>query len=337
VRPEYRERWELEIRKQEEPLKKPADLLRRVACSEDFVDSAIIGGVSVAEIVTGKIAEWQIPPSVIDAFHAQFPQYGASFVDAVNKLSSDPDRLMGLVNGVKGKLFELDYADWLNHGHLPNGLTAELAHHATNPGWDVVIHDAHGHVDQLLQLKATDSLNYVHEALAAHPDIDVVVPHELYEKLADNHDALAHILDGHEGLHHINGHVMDAVGHAEAAGAAEHFPVVGPILVVVLAAGLNYRSYRKGKISPEEALRNIGERGILAVLASGAGWAAAVLAHEPLVGLPTSVFVRLFGGQLFHNRHRRELLDGLIGTIEESRSKLAVQIQRPLLLEGTVS
>lgn len=336
MRPEYKERWELEIRKHNEPLKKPADLLRRVACSEDFVDSAIIGGVSVAEIVSGKIAEWQIPTSVIDAFHAQFPQYGASFVDAVNKLASDPDRLMGLVNGVKGKLFELDYADWLNHGHLPHGLTAELAHHATNPGWDIVIHDAHGHVDQLLQLKATDSLNYVHEALAAHPDIDVVVPHELYERLADNHDALAHILDGHEGLHNINAHVMDAVGHAEAAGAAEHFPIIGPVIVVALAASLNYRSYRKGKISPAEALRNVGERGVLAVLASGAGWAAAVLAHEPLVGLPTSVLVRLFGGQLFHNRRRRELLDGLIGSIEESCTKLAIQIQRPLL-EAAVS
>lgn len=336
MRPEYRERWDLEIRKQEEPLKKPRDLLRRVACSEDFVDCAIIGGVSVAEIVTGKIAEWQIPTSVIDAFHAQFPQYGSSFVDAVNKLASDPDRLMGLVNGVKGKLFELDYAEWLNHGHLPHGLMAELAHHANNPGWDIVIHDAHGNVDQLLQLKATDSLSYVHEALAAHPDIDVVVPHELYERLADNHDALAHILDGQEGMHQINRDVIDAVGHAEAAGAAEHFPFVGPILVVVLAAGLNYRSYRKGKVSPEEALRNVEKRGTLAILAAGAGRAAAVLAHEPLVGLPTSVLVRLFGGQFFHNRRRRELLDGLIGNIEESRSKLAVQTQRPLL-EAAVS
>jgi len=159
----------------------------------------------------------------------------------------------------------------------------------------------------------------------------VVVPHELYESLADNHDALAHVLDGHEGLHHLNGHVMDAVGHAEAAGAAEHLPVIGPIIVVVLAVGLNYKSYRQGKVSPEEAVRNVGERGLLTVLASGAGWAAALLAHEPVVGLPTSVLVRLFGGQLFHNRRRREVLDSLIGSIEESRWKLALQVQRPIL------
>ena len=329
--PEHRERWEVEIRKQRGPFKKPGDLLRRAASSDDFIDSAIIGGVSVADILSGKIAEWQIPSSVIDAFHAQYPQYGTSFVQAVNHLASDPGRLMGLVNGVKGKLFELDYADWLNHGHLPNGLTAELAHHANNPAWDIVIHDAHGQIDHLLQLKATDSLNYVREAITAHPDIDVVVPHELYEKLADNHDALAHILDGHEELNHLNGHVSDAVGHAEAAGAAEHFPIIGPILVVGLATALNYRTYRQGRITPAEALRNVGERGVLAILAAGAAWGAMLAANEPFVGLPASVVVRLFVGQLFHNRRRRELLSLYTETIQESRKQLEAQLHRPLL------
>jgi hypothetical protein len=222
LRPEYRERWELEIRKHKGPLKKPGDLLRRAVSPEDFMDSAIIGGVSVADILAGKVAEGQIPANVIDAFHAQFPQHEASFVDAVNHLAHDPDKLMGLVSGVKGKLFELDYADWLNHGHLPDGWTAELAPHANTPVWDIVIHDAHGHLDTLLQLKATESLDYVRAAIEAHPDIDVVVPHELYERLADHPEMLGHVVDGHETLHHINGHVADAVGHAEAAGAIGH-------------------------------------------------------------------------------------------------------------------
>jgi hypothetical protein len=325
----------MEIRKHQGPLNKPVDLLRRVVSSEDFLDCAVIGGMSVKDILTGKVAEWQIPSNVIEAFHAQYPQHGASFVQAVNHLANDPDKLMGLVNGVKGKLFELDYSEWLNHGHLPEGWTAELAHHANNPGWDVVIHDAHGHVDQLLQLKATDSLNYVREAIATHPDIDVVVPHELYEKLAENHDAVSHILDGHEALGHLSGHVEDAVGHAEAAGAAEHIPFVGPIIVIGLAAALNYRSYRQGRMTPAEALRNVGERGALAFFASGAGWAAALLAHEPFVGLPTSVAARLFGGQFLHNRRRRELLTEYVETIRGSRKQLEGQLRRPLLEAST--
>jgi hypothetical protein len=328
--PEHRERWELEIRKQKEPLRKPADLVRRAASSEDFLDCALIGGVAIADILGGKVAEWQIPSNVVDAFHAQYPQYGASFVQAVNHLAGNPDKLMGLVNGVKGKLFELDYAEWLNHGHLPPGLTADLAHHANNPGWDIIIHDAHGHVDSLLQLKATESLGYVREAIAAHLDIDVVVPHELYDKLAGHHDALAHIFDGHQTLHDINEHLGDAVGHAETAGAV-HFPLVGPVLVMGLAAALNYRSYRQGRITPAEALRNVGERGFLATLATGAGWAAVIIAHEPFVGLPTAVLVRFFGGQFFHNVRRRELLTQFVETVQASRRRLEWQLQRPLL------
>jgi len=329
--PEHRARWELEIRKQREPLNKPVDLLRRAVSSEDFVDSAVIGGVTVADILAGKVAEWQIPSNVLDAFHAQYPQSGTGFVEAVSRLRDDPERLMGLVNGVKGKLFEIDYLDWLNHGHLPDGFTAELAHNANNPGWDIAIHDAHGHVAELLQMKATESVTYVHDAITAHPDIPVVVPHELYEKLANSHDALAHVLDGHEALNNLNGHLTDAVGHAEAAGAAEHFPIIGPALVTGLATALNFESYRKGRVSVAEALRNVGERGFLAVVASGAGWAVGLLAHEPFFGLPTSVVVRLFGGQMLHNRRRRELLALLVESVGDSRRQLEHCLHRPLL------
>ncbi len=97
-------------------------------------------------------------------------------MDAVKHLAPNPHELAGLISGIKGKLFEIDYIDWLNHGHLPDGWTAELAHSANNPAWDIAIHDGHGHVAELLQVKATESLAYVREAIAAHPEIDVVVP-----------------------------------------------------------------------------------------------------------------------------------------------------------------
>jgi hypothetical protein len=329
--PEHRARWELEIRKLMGPLKKPVDLLRRAVSGEDFLDSAVIGGVTVADILAGKVAEWQIPSGVLDAFHAQYPQSGTSFVEAVNHLRGDPDRLMGLVNGVKGKWFELDYVDLLNHGHLPDGFTAELAQHANNPGWDIAIHDAHGHVAELLQMKASDSISYVKEAIAAHPEIPVVVPHELYEKLAGNPDALTHILDGHEALGHLNGHVADAVAHAEAAGAAEHFSLAGPALVVGIAAVSNFQAYRRGRITSTEALRNVGERGALALLAFAAKWATILVAHEPFVGLSSSIVVRLFGGQILHNLHRRELMAEYLESVRDSRRQIEHQLPRPLL------
>ena len=73
MRPEYHARWEREIQSRQEPLKKPQDLLRRAMSSEDFVDTAVVGGFSVADIVAGKIPEWQIPRDVLDAYRAQYP------------------------------------------------------------------------------------------------------------------------------------------------------------------------------------------------------------------------------------------------------------------------
>jgi hypothetical protein len=295
------------------------------------VDAAVIGGVSVADILAGKIAEWQIPSDVLEAFHAQYPKYGSSFIEAVNHFSGHPDQLAGLISGVKGKLFEIDYVEWLNHGHLPSGWTANLAHHANNPAWDIAIHDAHGHLDELLQLKATESLAYVREAIAAHPDIDIVVPHELYERLAEHPDFVGHIVDGHQTLGHLNDHVTNSADHAEAAGNHLHFPIIAPIIAIGFAAAQNRRKYREGKITLEHALRNIGERGLLAVIASSAGWAAGALAHATVVGIPVSMGVRLAGGQLLHNRHRRELLTMYVETVVSSTRKLEDQLRRPLL------
>lgn len=329
MRPEYCRRWELEIRKYggKGKLKKPKDLLQRAVSSEDFVDAAVIGGVSLTQILAGKVSESMIPPAVLEAFHAQFPKHGENFVDAVNHLSGDPEKLMGLINGVKGKLFEIDYAAWLNDGNLPPGMTAELAHHANNPAWDIAIHDAHGHTSDLLQLKATENVAYVREAVAAHPNIDVVVPHELYERLGDHQEMLGHLADGHDSLSHLTGQVTGATEHAEAAGIQFHFPIIA----IAFAAGQNFHRYRKGSVTIDQALRNVGERSALAVIATGAGWVAAAVSHATVIAIPFSMGARLLGGQLLHNRDRRQLLDSYIETVSTSRGYLERQLPRRLL------
>jgi hypothetical protein len=334
MRQEYRLRWQREIERRAEPLKTPRDLLRRALSSEDFVDAAVIGGVGIADILTGKVAEWQIPSDVIEAFHAQYPQHGATFVEAVNDLSSKPDELAGLISGIKGKLFEIDYVDWLNDGHLPSGWTAELAQTANNPGWDIAIHDRLGHVAELLQLKATESVAYVKEAIAAHPDIDVVVPHDIYERLSDHPELFGHIVDGHQSATDLTGQVSSAAEHADGVGDQIHFPVVAPILAVGFATHQNWKRYRAGRITLNQMLQNVGERSLLAVIATGTGWAVGALCDATGVGIPVSMSVRLFGRQLLHNRDRRKLLTTYIEAITASTSNLQGQISRPVL-EGS--
>ncbi len=76
-------------------------------------------------------------------------------------------------------------------GTLPAGYHAELATSAVNPGWDIAIVDNYGNILDTLQLKATEQVSYVKEALGRYPDIDVVTTSEVYnqlslEDLADN-------------------------------------------------------------------------------------------------------------------------------------------------------
>ena len=245
-------------------------------------------------------------------------------------LYGDPDKLRGLISGVKGKLFEMDYVKWLNDGHLPRGWTAELAHTANNPGWDIAIHDANGQVAELLQLKATAIMAYAREAIAVHPDIPVVVPHELYERLLSDHpEFLGHLLDGQQTLADLNDHVQDAAGHAEAVG--DHLPFIAPAIAIAFAVAQNFIRYREGKTTFKEALQNVGGRGVLAVIATGAGWAVAIIPGAHLAGIPVAMGIRLFGRQLLHNRDRRELLTRYIETITSSTKVLENQLQRPLL------
>jgi hypothetical protein len=152
----------------------------------------IIGGYGVRDIIAGKLHESQISPLVIKAFHSQYPHAG-DFVDFVRDHKGDAS-LLGIINGIKGKVFELEYLDYLNDGHLPAGAVAELATSPTQEGWDIAIRDSTGHVIEHLQLKATESMSFIADAIANHPEIDVVATHEVFEHM-DDPEILSHLVD----------------------------------------------------------------------------------------------------------------------------------------------
>lgn len=140
-------------------------------------------GVS-ATYLFGYLHVGEIPQDVLDAYNAAYPGMASAIsLEEVIKDKSD-EQLEGLVSGIKGKLFELRYANYLNDGHLPDGYRAELAPSATMPGWDLIVVDSNNLVDQELQLKATESVEYVQKALERYPDINVVTTEEVYNQLA---------------------------------------------------------------------------------------------------------------------------------------------------------
>jgi hypothetical protein len=317
-----RERLEIEYARLGPNPKKPKDLVDRKPSAEDFIDSAIIGGLNIQQIVAGH----QIPRDVVSAFHAQYPNIHISFTEEVRRLYHSPEQLQGFINGVKGKLFEIDYTKWLNDGHLPAGYHADLASHANNPAWDVIVRDAHGSTDNLIQVKASEGVQYVHQAIQLHPSIDVAVPHDVYEQLIRHPELASHILDSGETLGYLNHHLVDATSLA-ADALHFHFPYVA----LVFAMGQNYYYYRTGKRPLAIALNDIIERGVMACITAIAAWLAIVLTTNTLAGIPVAILVRVWLARKRALRAVIKRVDGSISVVIDSRCALEARPITPLL------
>ncbi len=120
------------------------------------------------------------------------PDANPPLVEALNAYPTIKEDLLatgelsqGQLSNIKGKYFEMLYRDGLNDGRalgevqLEPGQTARLAASASQKGWDLEIVGENGESVELLQLKATESMYYVKNALENHPDYRIVVPSEM--------------------------------------------------------------------------------------------------------------------------------------------------------------
>ncbi len=103
--------------------------------------------------------------------------------EALNDMT--PEQLEGVLANTKGHYFEALVVDRLNNGEalgevrLEEGQTAVLADSPNQPDWDVRILNEDGTTDEVLQLKATESMGSISESLREHPDIRVVTTSDI--------------------------------------------------------------------------------------------------------------------------------------------------------------
>jgi hypothetical protein len=267
------------------------------------------------DILHGRVGEADIDPEIIRAFRSQYPNAG-EFVAFIRSHSGDDAALAGIVNGIKGKLFEMEYMDWLNDGHLPAGAVAELASSPTQEGWDVAIKDSHGQIIDHLQLKATESLSYIKEALASHPDIDVVATHEVFDRLAgsgiEDHVTAAGFSDTQ-----LTEHVQDQI---HAADMTPEFDL--PMVAFGIIALQSYWRYRKGNLTAVDAVRGGINRGWRSVVCRGAAYVSILISHEPLLGLPVSVLTRTTFSRFDVQEQFVSLLDQYHLALRERKGRL---------------
>jgi hypothetical protein len=277
---------------------------------DDWVDAAMLGGIELSEIIKGHVTDADLAPRVIEAFHAQFPQVEGSFVEFVRGNHGQAE-LQGIVSGIKGKLFELEYVDYLNHGHLPAGHVAELAHSATQPGWDIAIHDASGHTVELLQAKATQSIAYVKHALDVYPNIDVVTTHEVFTALHDP-DVRQHLIDSGMSEHALE---LKAQAATDAAGHALDYHLPGLALAIIVTQGA--MAFAHGRVSARDAVHRVAGRAGRTLLASSVAWVLVAATHEPFIGLPASVLARLGIGRIDVARADTQACEASVGRVRE--------------------
>ena len=161
--------------------------------------------------------------------------------------SMDADELSGHVSNIKGILFEEEVVNALNE----QGITAELFDETNHPATDIAIFDSDGDIVAEVQLKATDSVDYILSTLEDHPDVPIVATHEVAQHLDDNDmvidsgidnealtDAVTSTLTGSDIVDAGSDAISDSVSDNLGDLVADATIPVGPISLLKLGIGL---------------------------------------------------------------------------------------------------
>ncbi|MEZ8990132.1 hypothetical protein AB4342_18525 [Vibrio breoganii] len=209
-----------------------ASYIENLIRTRPVLDTIVIIGESLTQFLTSGIHD----PQIIEAYELAYPNLAAevSLQDRVAELSDE--QLVGLINGIKGKLFETQYVELLNSSLLPEGATASLAEKANEPGWDIQILDANGMELEILQAKATSSVYYVQSALDKYPNIDVVTTEETFQQLVEMGQAEGVISSGISNAD-LQGSVEESLSGIDGLG------IVGlPAITLAIVAFTSYNN-----------------------------------------------------------------------------------------------
>lgn len=259
-------------------------ILRR---NKTLFDSGIISGTLIADMLTGKT---EVPAEIQKAYERAYPRLAdrEGFREAASQYD-DPDELQGFLSGIKGKLFEMKYVDDLNSGKLPNGYGAFIADSPTQEEWDIGIKGPNNELVEVFQLKATDSLNYVKEAIDTYPDVDIVTTSELESQILMH----AAELEGVETIaSEIANEGLSASVESAASSGFDGFDLPNPKFPAITLALIAFSAYSEKDASIYKRSYSFGERGAKSMIAYGAGRFIAGITNVWWIGLLGAIVTR---------------------------------------------
>lgn len=190
----------------------------------------------------------------------------------------DETQIDGLVNNIKGIYHEIQFVyDENNDG---NSISAELFEETNHEGSDVILIDTETVEREYVQLKATDDVAYVQEALEKNPHIRVISTEELAQKLdiessgMSNEELTKKVEDAIENLDNRKD-LLDYI--PEATFWSTTFAIL-PLVNKYIKKQITKRECIQGitKITGYKAIR------VIALL---------FLLSNPLTGIPTSTYL----------------------------------------------
>ena len=286
--------------------------------------AAIAADVSVDEIINLGI-ETDADPQLLETLDRL--GYSENFFDSWGDL--EPKQIDGHIQRIKGTYFEVLVRDKLNAGEsigdikLQAGEVAKLAEDIGEPGWDIEILNRDSTVVEQVQLKATESMSYVKEALETYPDIRVIVPHELDGRAAGIEELISTNITNDnmknevgEQLSELGEDATTDILHQSIEAGFDSFPGISAAVIGVTEA----RQVLMGRSTVEESLKRggarLGRSSVYTVI--GAGLSAV---DAGIISVPTVMALRVAEGRV---RHRAAMSDFL----EEKTQEIHRELQR---------
>lgn len=241
----------------------------------------IITSLSVSAFTMDSVNYSKITPQMEKAFELAYPNLDISNLD-----SYSGEQIQGIINGWKGKLFEVKVQDQLNAGewvgdiHLEPGQSAVLAETANQPGWDLQILNIDGTVDKALQLKATNSIGYIYDAIEKYPDINVLGTEEIADKIPA-------IFNSGMSEDELNEIITEPIADLVDSPGVDFLESILPGLPFVIITTTEGFSYFAGKKSFNKALLSFAERSSKSAFMMGVGGIVVAL-DGGLISIPAS-------------------------------------------------
>lgn len=242
-------------------------------------------GLASSSIIS-RLCGWHVPNDFQKAYELTYPDKAATMElrDAIEQL--DDDQMMGFVNGIKGKLFELKYLEYLNDGHLPDGYHATLATTSTQPGWDIAITDETGQINDVIQLKATESAEYIQHALERYPYINIVTTDEVYSEVTMG-DMANHLINSGISNYELTEYVQTHFMAMSDTGHEFFLPSMIPYAIIA------YSVAKKKELSDYKKGKEFGRRSLISYVCHTLGIAVGAFTHTWWLVPVTSVSLRL--------------------------------------------